>query len=389
MKKTIVTISLALMMVTGYSVELSDVDEAKFNAAVKAYRMNQSAKALSLFTELHNDYPQNQQIKNNYAVVLFGSGKLEQAEEVLSSVIESSKEVNIAYKNLNKIYDYAAAKAYSNALGTEKEVTPQKLQIIETLVSPAAAIAATDPKDKNLHSALENVIDQKDIVNQVADSAPNTDSTKTSTTAAQAPAVKEAANNVTNNVQVWANTWSKADVNSYVATALKDAEEPLANGGVVSAVLNQPPAKPEAALPVTLSEPVAKTKPTEDVAETKAKPETVNEVAVVEDAIRNWAGAWSRGDVDSYITYYEPTFKLGKLSHKQWIKNRKQRISPAENIQVKIADLVVTPSETDGTIIAYFKQSYQANQYKDNTSKQLVWKKIGEKWFIKKEIKLD
>lgn len=373
MKKLIFTAGLSLMMATGYSVELSTVDEAKFNAAVKAYRMNQSAKALSLFTELYTAYPQNQQIKNNYAVVLFGSGKLEKAEEVLSSVIESNKEVNIAYKNLNKIYDYAAAKAYSNALGTEKEVTPQKLQIIEALAPPTASVAlAANQTLKSVPSALDNAMDQKLSAAQLAKNAPVAIATV--------------------GAKVLPDTMSKADVNSYLASALSDAAEPIGPPSVATPpVLNAPDAKVASNMPVAISEPVVKTKPvTKDIIDAPAaSPSTASDVAAVESAINNWAQAWSKGDAASYITYYEPTFRLGKMSHNQWIANRKQRISPAENIQVKLSNIVVTPSKTDGTIIAYFKQNYHAKQYQDNTSKQLVWKKVGEKWFIKKEIKMD
>lgn len=364
MKKMIATIGLSLVMTASYSVEMSNADTEKFSSAVKAYRMNQNAKALKLFTELYSDYPQNQQIKNNYAVVLFGSGKLEQAEEVLSSVIESNKEVNIAYKNLNKIYDYAAAKAYSNALGTEKEVTPQKLQIIESMNTPIAVASTQSNVALPIAANAATAIEPKTPAIQVA----------------QAAVPKKSSIEVGNNVQAWADTWSKADVNSYVATALKDTAEPT--GAVVPAVLNQPTAK--AAVPVT----VAMNAPTAKVA-TAASSAANNEVAIVEDAVRNWALAWSKGDADSYVTYYEPTFRLGKMSHNQWLRNRKERVTPAANIQVKLADLIVTPSKTDDSMIAYFKQNYQADHYQDNTSKQLVWKKVGDKWFINKEIKLD
>ncbi|MFI3138537.1 MAG: tetratricopeptide repeat protein [Methylococcaceae bacterium] len=370
MKKLIFTAGLSLMMATGYSVELSTVDEAKFNAAVKAYRMNQSAKALSLFTELYTAYPQNQQIKNNYAVVLFGSGKLEKAEEVLSSVIESNKEVNVAYKNLNKIYDYAAAKAYSNALGTEKEVTPQKLQIIEALAPPTASVAlAANQSLKSVPSALENAMDQKPPAAQLAKNTP------------VAPI----------GTKVLPDTMSKADVNSYLVSALSDAAEPIGSPSAATPpVLNASDTNVASSISVAISEPAAKTKPaTKDTIDATASPSTASDVAAVESAINNWAQAWSKGDAESYITYYEPTFKLGKMSHNQWIANRKQHISPAENIQVKLSNIVVTPSKTDDTIIAYFKQNYHAKQYQDNTSKQLVWKKVGEKWFIKKEIKMD
>ncbi|NOT84909.1 MAG: tetratricopeptide repeat protein [Methylococcaceae bacterium] len=386
MKKTIVAISLSLLMTTAYSVELSDTDQAKFNTAVKAYRMNQGSKALQIFTELYNDYPQNQQIKNNYAVALFTSGKLEQAEEVLSSVIESNKEVNIAYKNLNKIYDYAAAKAYSNALGTEKEVTPQKLQIIETLTPSVASISVAANRSGKSTQFAEN-LSKSDAINSVTETSTNAATeivASNATETAKAPVLKTVSNGVTNKVQSWADNWSKADINSYVAKALKDNEEPVAAASVKPAVLNPQTVKADAVVPVAMNQPVV------GASETQVKQPATDDVAIVEDAVRNWAVAWSKGDADSYITYYEPTFRLGKMSHNQWIKNRKERVTPAENIQVKLADLIVTPSKNgDHTMIAYFKQNYQASRYQDNTSKQLIWKKIGDKWFIQKETKLD
>ncbi|MEQ1636436.1 MAG: tetratricopeptide repeat protein [Methylococcales bacterium] len=376
MKKAIVAISLSLIMATGYSADLSDVDQTKFNAAVKAYRMNQSAKALVMFTELYKDYPQNQQIKNNYAVVLFATGKLEQAEEVLSSVIESNKEVNVAYKNLNKIYDYAAAKAYSNALGTEKEVAPQKLQLIETIApSAATTIVAANQTGKG---AL--ALNDSNLATGATASVATQAVASNATEAAKGPTVK-------NKVQAWADTWSKADINNYVAKALKDVDEPSAAGSVKAAVLDQPETK--AAVPVATTEPAAKvTQAATITPENQVKP-AADEVPVVEEAVRHWAAMWSKGDADGYIAFYEPTFRLGKMSHNQWIRNRKERVTPAENIQVKLSDLIVTPSKTDDTMIAHFKQSYQANRFQDNTTKRLIWKKIGDKWFIRNEINVN
>ncbi len=314
MKKAIVTISMLLIVVTAYAVGLSSKDETKFAMAVKAFRMNQNAEALRLFTELNKDYPQNQQIKNNYAVVLFADGKLEQAEEVLSSVIENNKDVNVAFKNLNKIYDYAAAKAYSNALGSEKEVLPQKLQLIEVL-------------------SHQETGQTPDVIAE-----------------SKAPAIVVAQNST-----------------------------------------EQKPVTPEISLPTVIKQPVETSinKQPDSIPPKTSTPTVVktqeNYQQIIDQRLNEWTNVWSKGDVDAYLAFYTTNFTPDNTTtHKQWLENRKARINPSKNIQVKLSDVVIT--QDNETVIASFKQSYQANQYKDNTAKKIVWKKIGDQWLIEKEI---
>lgn len=336
MKKTIFTISLlSLVVTTANAVDLSAQDQAKFNNAVKAYRANHNADALKLLTELYKDYPQNQQVKNNYAVTLFASGKIEQAEEVLSNVIENDNEVNVAFKNLNKIYDYAAAKAYSNALGTDKEVQPQKLQMIESVV-----FADTKPTE---------AVETKPV--QLAEN-------KGTPKAA-------AALEVTQKAIVKSDTKAIIDPIASEITQTPPMEK------------NVPTAKP-ANVP-------AVTAPVKSEA-TKAEPEITLEVA--NKVVQSWADAWSKGDVKAYAAFYTPTYAPEGMSHKNWLEGRKLRINPSKDIHIKFNDLVIVPNDKSDTVIVNFKQSYQANQYKDNTSKQLIWRKIGDKWLIEKEVSL-
>lgn len=330
MKKKVFAISLLSFVVVAHAASLPAVDQNKFNAAIKAYRSNQNTEALRLFTELYKDFPQNQQIKNNYAVVLFSSGKIEQAEEVLSSVIENDKEVNVAFKNLNKIYDYAAAKAYSNALGTEKEVQPQKLQLIETLVANDAK--ATD------------VLESKPV--QVAENT--------------AVAVK---------------------------TPVVDASKLPAKAPIVTPVATSTPAVTET--PSAVNKPV--TPAAEAVATPAPTPEaqklsTEAALEIVNSRMQEWVSAWGKGDVNAYANLYTPNFAPDGLTHKSWLEGRKLRINPSKKIQVQFSDLTVVPSKKSDTIVVNFKQSYKASQYQDNTSKQLVWKKVGDKWLIEDEI---
>lgn len=310
MKRTVLTVGLLSLAATAYAV-VSPSSLAKFNAAVKAYRSNQNAEALKLFAELDKENPQNIQIRNNYAVLLFANGKIEQAEELLSGVIESNREVNVAFKNLNKIYDYAAAKAYSTALGTEKEVKQQKLQIIESLALPT---------------------DQKVVT--VADNAP---------------------------------------ISAQVAPVVKAQEPPKAVSPVATPVAVTPAA-------VATPTPTAVTTPPPAPALAPA-----NALQVISEPMKNWANAWSSGNIDAYMGFYVPNYAPAGMTHSSWVVNRKARISPDKKIQVAFSDIVMIPSQKSDTIIVNFKQSYKANQYQDNTSKQLVWKKMGDKWLIEKE----
>lgn len=330
MRKKVFAISLLSFVVVAHAASLPAPDQNKFNAAIKAYRSNQNTEALRLFTELYKDFPQNQQIKNNYAVVLFSSGKIEQAEEVLSSVIENDKDVNVAFKNLNKIYDYAAAKAYSNALGTEKEVQPQKLQLIETLA--ANDVKATD----------------------VLESKP---------------------------LQVTENTAAA------VKTPVVDASKLPAKAPAVTPVATPTPAVTET--PSAVNKPV--TPAVEGVATPAPTPEaqklsTEAALEIVNSRMQEWISAWGKGDVNAYANLYTPNFAPDGLTHKNWLEGRKLRINPSKKIQVQFSDLTVVPSKKSDTIVVNFKQSYKASQYQDNTSKQLVWKKMGDKWLIEEEI---
>lgn len=331
MKKLIITISLLSLAATANAVDLPSQEQTKFNNAVKAYRANHNAEALKLFTELYKDFPQNQQVKNNYAVTLFANGKIEQAEEVLSNVIESDKEVNVAFKNLNKIYDYAAAKAYSNALGTDKEVQPQKLQMIETYSSSAES------------KSTETTVSTPDIK-----VAQTTEIAKTPDTPVKTPV--------------------KPEVKPVVDPISSAVTPPVSN---TSSAANSNPTA--AAVP-----------PKSEVM--KASPAALLEVA--NKMLQGWTDAWSKGDVTAYAAFYAPNFAPEGMTHKNWLDGRKLRISPEKKIQVKFTDLVVVPNDKTDTVIVNFKQSYQANHLKDTTNKQLVWKKFGDKWLIEKEIAL-
>jgi ketosteroid isomerase-like protein len=143
---------------------------------------------------------------------------------------------------------------------------------------------------------------------------------------------------------------------------------PVAKAPVVVAVA-QPVAKPVAPQPA----PVA------------PQPMTVDYSAAVEDAVKGWAKAWSRQDVDKYLDYYAASFKTPKgESRRAWEQTRRSRIKGTKSIDVVISG-IQTKIDGDRAEVR-FKQNYRADKVAKRTSKTLVLQKSNDRWLIVQEL---
>jgi adhesin transport system outer membrane protein len=104
------------------------------------------------------------------------------------------------------------------------------------------------------------------------------------------------------------------------------------------------------------------------------------------DKTNSWAKAWKTKDVNGYIAFYSPTFKPEEGSYESWISNRRERISKAQGIDIKISDLQVVPSfdKPDEYDIS-FVQDYSSKNYKERSRKVLTWKETKGIWQIIRE----
>ena len=106
----------------------------------------------------------------------------------------------------------------------------------------------------------------------------------------------------------------------------------------------------------------------------------------INNAVNNWAKAWSSKDLDNYFASYADSFKPAKgESHKAWEQTRRERISKPASINVEIANPKVVLDGSDSAKVI-FKQSYRAGGSAIRTSKTLMMKKIGGAWLIDQEI---
>ena len=121
-------------------------------------------------------------------------------------------------------------------------------------------------------------------------------------------------------------------------------------------------------------------------AETKPADTGANDEQAINDAVNNWAKAWSAKDVDKYLASYSDSFKPAKgESRKAWEETRRERISKPASINVELANQKVTLDGSDNAKVS-FKQTYQAGGKPIRTSKTLVMKKVGGDWLIEQEI---
>lgn len=122
-------------------------------------------------------------------------------------------------------------------------------------------------------------------------------------------------------------------------------------------------------------------------AKTEAESESI-ELSHVESFVLDWAAAWSRQDVDAYLSHYAEDFRPASgTSHTVWRDQRRERLMRPRSISVKISELEVIPQDAQH-IQARFVQDYRANHYRDRVTKTLDLMREGDEWRIVRELSL-
>jgi tetratricopeptide (TPR) repeat protein len=139
-------------------------------------------------------------------------------------------------------------------------------------------------------------------------------------------------------------------------------------------------AKSAAPLPADVSE--SKPSPQKEPAEPAPVVDGTGEVL---DAVKSWASAWSKKDIDGYLAHYASDFKLpGRMSREAWEAQRKERIAKPRKIQVTIEALEVKFAG-DNRATVTFRQHYRSDTLKVSNGKILVMVKVGGLWRIQEE----
>jgi tetratricopeptide (TPR) repeat protein len=137
--------------------------------------------------------------------------------------------------------------------------------------------------------------------------------------------------------------------------------------------------------PVVKSEPAPVAQPSE----AKPAPAVENHSAAsdkqdVEKAIRDWATAWSRKDIKTYLAAYAADFKTpGGEPRSAWEAERTRRIDKPASIQISIEKMQITIEGDRAT--AKFRQYYTSGKFKSSTTKAMVLVSRSGKWLIQQE----
>ncbi|MFO0387935.1 MAG: nuclear transport factor 2 family protein [bacterium] len=111
----------------------------------------------------------------------------------------------------------------------------------------------------------------------------------------------------------------------------------------------------------------------------------LNDAEEVLKAVRQWAAAWSRQDINAYLGAYGKDFKPPKgLTRAQWEAERRARINGRSKIRVEILQPKVTISGDSAKVS--FRQNYESDSLQTTTRKTLNLSRHGGRWVIVAEL---
>ncbi len=116
-----------------------------------------------------------------------------------------------------------------------------------------------------------------------------------------------------------------------------------------------------------------------------AEDELANTRQAVEDTVNDWANAWSAQDVAGYLSFYAREFIPPKnLSREAWEVDRQVRLKKPAYIKITLSNIKINIHGSEYAEVR-FNQRYQSNTYGDQVRKELLMRKVDDKWLITQE----
>jgi tetratricopeptide (TPR) repeat protein len=106
--------------------------------------------------------------------------------------------------------------------------------------------------------------------------------------------------------------------------------------------------------------------------------------AAIEATLQAWAEAWSKRDVEAYLSFYGENFKVpGKRDRAAWEAERRDRLTRAGFIKVELEKIKIKPQGKQTRVS--FSQLYASNILKTKGKKTLILEQQGDAWKIVEE----
>jgi len=353
----------AIALVQRYG-KSSDVAWAQVHSAA-LLASGQSRRAVDILAPLHAADPLNLGLANNYAVALEAIGATDTARQVLERALGDGAGTAAAFRNLRSLYAKLAAAAYARAV----DAPVQRM-------SPTLALVM--PSDRQALAFTPGAGDQSPAISRGPAPAP---AIPPMAALGPEPAVaNRPSSSPTPSPTPPAPT---ASTNSGAAKPPAAATPPLAIASAPVAP-TAPSVAPVASPGTPKSTEKATEKTTESAAEKSVNDRQAAALAQLERATANWAAAWSRKDVPTYLAFYARGFQPPTgLSRSEWEKQRHERLNRPGSIKVTIDDLKVV-SDGDGWRVT-FRQHYRATGLESTATKSMRWVHEGGRWLIQAE----
>jgi tetratricopeptide (TPR) repeat protein len=168
----------------------------------------------------------------------------------------------------------------------------------------------------------------------------------------------------------------------FTPTALERAKSASAKhpAAKVAALTQDTTPEPVSSTPITKPSDSSKLVPTGKLDSNSSQPDDA-----VQKTIQDWAAAWSSRNVVTYLSFYAANFVPPEgMNRTDWDALRKKRLTAPEYIRVQVSDFRIQRNGNQAT--ATFKEHYESNALKVNTSKSLTfelqngaWKIVAEK----------
>lgn len=304
-----------------------NVTQARFLRGVILADLKRTDEAIQTFNKLTLDYPGLPEPYNNLAALYVVQGKYEAARDTLERAMHTDPAYATLHANLSDVYAKLSAQAYESTLRTStSKAAPERIKEL------------CDNYGKMANQAAGRKI------------APHAD----------------------------ADFLLLRDI----PTSRTAAAQPPAHIDIDEMAMETPAGKETSGPTQTIPESKPAAAQSSDPKPADIAPE---EKHAILKTVQGWSNAWSGKNVNAYLTYYAPNFKLpGGATRAAWAAQRRERISKPKSIRVGVEAPQVTLSDSSHARVT-FKQSYRSDTLQTSSRKTLTMVKTGGKWLIQEE----
>jgi hypothetical protein len=115
-----------------------------------------------------------------------------------------------------------------------------------------------------------------------------------------------------------------------------------------------------------------------------APPKPAFSAAPVESTVRDWAHAWQSKETEKYLGFYADDFRPRGMSRNEWLAQRRERVNPGRQFDVRIDRLEVR-SSGERAAVATFVQHFSSAALNNTVRKELALVQGPQGWKIVEE----